>query len=112
MLECLNDLMTIYGNRSMMIITPNGLEETLGMRVEIERKFPNTNFIEDFDHCIVDVSMSGSVIYSVNKIIATLMSGEHNLCEHDAYDYFDYMIIPQYSDLQSVPRHSMPPRYR
>ena len=112
MLECLNDLMTIYGNRSMMIITPNGLEETLGMRVEIDRKFPNTNFIEDFDHCIVDVSMSGSVIYSVNKIIATLMSGEHNLCEHDAYDYFDYMIIPQYSDLQSVPRHSMPPRYR
>jgi len=95
-----------------MIITPNGLEEVLTIRVEIERDFPNTVFIEDFDHCIVDVSMSGSVIYSVNKIIATLMSGEHNLCEHDAYDYFDYLLIPQYSDLPILPRHSMPPRYR
>jgi hypothetical protein len=95
-----------------MIITPNGTEEAFGIRMEIEREFPNTTFIEDFDHCIVDVSMSGSVIYSVNKIIATLMSGEHNLCEHDAYDYFDYMIIPQYADLPILPRHSMLPRYR
>lgn len=89
-----------------MIITPNGLEEVLTIRVEIEREFPHTNFIEGFDHCIVDVSMAGSVIYSVNKIIATLMSGEHNLCESDAYDYFDYLIIPQYAELP------MPPRYR
>ena len=95
-----------------MIITPNGLEEVIGLRMEIERVFPNTTFIEDFDHCIVDVSKAGAVIYSVNKIITTLMGGEHNLCESDAYDYFDYMLIPQYSDLPILPRHSMPPRYR
>ena len=88
-----------------MIITPNGLEEVLTIRVEIEREFPNTNFIEDFVHCIVDVSKAGSVIYSVNKIIATLMSGEHNLCEHDAYDYFDYLLIPQYSELPLNPKY-------
>ena len=89
-----------------MIITPDSYKEVITMREEIEREFPKTTFIKDFDHCIVDVSMAGSVIYSVNKIIATLMSGEHNLCESDAYDYFDYLIIPQCADLP------MPPRYR
>jgi hypothetical protein len=88
-----------------VIITPDSYREVLTMREEIEKVFPNTTFIEDFDHCIVDVSMAGSVIYSVNKIIATLMSGEHNLCESDAYDYFDYMIIPQYADLPTLPRY-------
>ena len=95
-----------------MIITPYGLEDVLTIRAEIEREFPNTNFIEGFDHCIVDVCGAGSVIYSVNKIFATLMGGEHNLCESDAYDYFDYLIIPQYADLPIIPKHSMPPRYR
>jgi len=92
-----------------MIITPNGLEEVLSKREQIEMQFPNATFIEDFDHCIIDIKMDGraigSVVYSVNKIIATLMSGEHNLCESDAYDYFDYLLIPQYSDLPFNPKY-------
>mgnify|MGYP001406400510 CR=1 FL=1 len=88
-----------------MIITPNGLEKVLTMREEIEKVFPNAVFIEDFDHCIVDVSMKGSVVYSVNKIIATLMGGKYNYCERDAYDYLDYMLIPKYSELPMSPKY-------
>ena len=88
-----------------MIITPKGLEEVLTKREQIEMQFPNATFIEDFDHCIIDLNVDGAVVYSVNKIIATLMSGEHNLCEHDAYDYFDYLLIPQYSDLPLNPKY-------
>ena len=88
-----------------IIVTPNGPEEVLSKREQIAREFPNTVFIEDFDHCIVGVGLSGSVIYSVNEIIATLMSGEHNLCESDAYDYFDYLLIPQYSGLPLSPKY-------
>ena len=88
-----------------MIITPNGLEEVLTKREQIEMQFPNATFIEDFDHCIIDLNVDGSVVYSVNKIIATLMSGEYSYCESDAYDYFDYLLIPQYSELPLNPKY-------
>jgi hypothetical protein len=88
-----------------MIITPDSYREVLTMREEIEKVFPNAVFIKEFDHCIVDVSMKGSVVYSVNKIIATLMSGEYSYCESDAYDYFDYLLIPQYSHFPLNPKY-------
>jgi len=88
-----------------MIITPDSYKEVLTTREEIERVFPNAVFVEGFDHCIVDVSMVGSVVYSVNKIIATLMSGNCGYCERDAYTYLDYLLIPQYSELPLSPKY-------
>ena len=93
------------GIGSTMIITPNGLEEVLTKREQIERVFPNAVFIEEFDHCIIGNHLDGSVVYSINAIISTLMSGEYSYCEHDAYDYFDYLLIPQYTDLPLNPKY-------
>jgi|SaaInlV_100m_DNA_3_1039692.scaffolds.fasta_scaffold41486_2 hypothetical protein len=89
-----------------MIVTPNGLEEVLTMREEIEKVFPNAVFIEEFDHCIIGNYLDGSVVYSINVIISTLMSGKYNYCESDAYDYFDFLLIPQYSKLPMSPRYT------
>ena len=88
-----------------MIITPDSYKEVLTKREQIEMQFPNAMFIEDFDHCIIDLNTDGSVVYSVNKIIATLMSGEYSYCESDAYDYFDYLLIPQYSEFPLNPKY-------
>ena len=45
-----------------MIITPDSYKEVLTKRDQIEREFPNAIFIEDFDHCILDVNSDGSVV--------------------------------------------------
>ena len=82
-----------------MIITPEikAKKNTALNRTWVEGVSPNAIFVDGFDHCIVGVTVAGAVIYSVDDILKTLVSIEHDWDYDAATEWFDHNIFGAYS---------------
>lgn len=82
-----------------MIITPKIKAKK---NIALKRKWvggisPDAIFVDGFDHCIVGVTVAGAVIYSVDDILKTLVSIEHDWDYDAAVEWFDHNIFDAYS---------------
>jgi|SaaInlV_100m_DNA_2_1039680.scaffolds.fasta_scaffold56692_2 hypothetical protein len=76
-----------------MIITPKTEEKNLSIREWVAEQSPDSILLTGYDNCVVGISPSGSVIYSTDDILKTLVGMEHDWGWEDAIEWFDYNIF-------------------
>ena len=86
-----------------MIIIPKTEEKNFSIREWVAEQSPDSILLQGYDHCILGVSPTGSVIYSVEDILKTLVGMEHTWNYDDAIEWFEYNILRCFADKQYEP---------
>jgi hypothetical protein len=86
-----------------MIIIPKTEEKNFSIREWIAGQSPSSILINGYDHCILGISPTGSVIYSTDDILKTLVGMEHTWNYDDAIEWFEFNILRCFADKQYEP---------
>ena len=86
-----------------MIITPKTEEKNFSIRDWIAEQNQDAIMINGYDHCVIGVSPNGSVIYSVEGILKTLVGTEHSWNYDDAIEWFEFNIQGSFTGKQHEP---------
>ena len=86
-----------------MIITPKTEEKNFSIREWVAEQNQDAIMINGYDHCVIGVSPNGSVIYSVEGILKTLVGIEQTWNYDDAIEWFEYNIQRGFSNKQHEP---------
>jgi hypothetical protein len=86
-----------------MIIIPKTEEKNFSIREWVAEQSPNSILINGYDHCILGISPTGSVIYSTDDILKTLVGMEHSWNYDDAIEWFEFNIQGSFTGKQHEP---------
>ena len=86
-----------------MIITPNTNKHERSVREWIAESNPDAIMINGYDHCILGISIHGSIIYSVDHILKTLVGAEHHWDFNDAIEWFEFNIQGSFTNKKNEP---------
>jgi len=86
-----------------MIITPNTNKSEQPIREWVAESNPDAIMINGYDHCILGISMQGSIIYSVDDILKTLVGAEHTWNYDDAIEWFEFNMQGSFTNKENEP---------
>ena len=86
-----------------MIITPKTEETNFSIRDWIAEQNQDAIMINGYDHSVIGISPNGSVIYSVESILKTLVGMEHHWNFDDAIEWFEFNIQGSFTGKQNEP---------
>ena len=86
-----------------MIITPRTEEKNFSIREWVADQNQDAIMINGYDQCVIGVSPNGSVIYSVEGILKTLVGMEHTWNYDDAIEWFEYNIVGSFTGKKNEP---------
>lgn len=86
-----------------MIITPNTNNPEQSIREWVAESNPDAIMINGHDHCILGISVHGSIIYSVEDILNTLVGAEHTWNFEDAIEWFEFNIQGSFTNKKNEP---------
>ncbi|RPG65053.1 MAG: hypothetical protein CBC02_008180 [Flavobacteriaceae bacterium TMED42] len=85
------------------LITPNTNKPDQSIRDWIAEQNSDAIMINGYDHCILGISPSGSIIYSVEDILKTLVGAEHTWNFDDAIEWFEFNIQRSFTNKKNEP---------
>ena len=86
-----------------MIITPKTEETNFSIRDWIADQNQDAIMINGYDHCILGISIHGSIIYSVEHILKTLVGADHHWDFDDAIEWFEFNIQGSFTNKKNEP---------
>ena len=85
------------------LITPKFDKPEQSIRDWIAEQNQDAIMINGYDHCILGISIQGSIIYSVEDILKTLVGAEHTWNFDDAIEWFEFNIQGSFTNKKNEP---------
>ena len=85
------------------LIVPNTNKPEQSIRDWIAEQNSDAIMINGYDHCILGISIHGSIIYSVEHILKTLVGADHHWDFDDAIEWFEFNIQGSFTNKKNEP---------
>ena len=86
------------------LIVPNTNKPEQSIRDWIAEHNSDAIMINGYDHCILGISIHGSIIYSVEHILKTLVGADHHWDFDEAIEWFEFNIQGAFCDKKNHPK--------